>query len=197
VPHFNEVDEGSAVDAVITNRVWRAIGLDPSTTLHDIRWGDWYEDQFVWVFEISGAVPASHLDGGYAGAVSERQPPLHFRLGGGTLEGIAKPGEFVWSRVFVMDGRLHVDLGRGTAISLPMEETARRWAATTSQWPIMHAVLHGVTRDQMMARHRANHIQVAYADSAAAADRALATKAAMFDALGVDVHLCGRAGSDA
>lgn len=191
VPHFNEVDEGCAVDAVITNRVWTAMGLDPSTTLHDIRWGDWYGGQFVWVFLISGAVPASHLVGGYAGAVSERQPPVYFGLGGGTLKGVSKPGEIVWSRVFVMDGRLHVDLGRATVVELPSEETERRWRATTPQWPIMHAVLHGVSRDQMMARHRANHVMVVYAPSAELADRALAAKAAMFDALKLEVHLCG------
>ncbi|WP_205857319.1 hypothetical protein, partial [Phytoactinopolyspora endophytica] len=34
LPHFNEVDEGVAVDALVTNRVWRAMGLDPATTLH-------------------------------------------------------------------------------------------------------------------------------------------------------------------
>jgi hypothetical protein len=50
-----------------------------------------------------------------------------------------------------------------------------------------------VTRDQMMARHKANHIQVAYGDDAATADRALATKAAMFEAMGLRVHLCGDA----
>jgi hypothetical protein len=55
----------------------------------------------------------------------------------------------------------------------------------------MHAVLHGVTRDQMMARHKANHIQVAYAPSDADADRALAAKAAMFAAMGLHTHLCG------
>jgi hypothetical protein len=48
-----------------------------------------------------------------------------------------------------------------------------------------------VTRDQMMARHKANHIQVAYGDDAVSADAALQTKAAMFDAMGVRVHLCG------
>ena len=105
LPHFNEVDEGCAVDAVITNRVWTAMGLDPSTTLHDVRWGDPYGDDYVWVFEISGAVPPSHLVGGYAGAVSERQSPMYFRLGGGTIKGVSKPGEIVWSRVFVMDGQ--------------------------------------------------------------------------------------------
>ena len=40
LPHFNEVDWGAGVDALITNRVWTAMGLDPSTTLHDVRWGD-------------------------------------------------------------------------------------------------------------------------------------------------------------
>ena len=76
-------------------------------------------------------------------------------------------------------------------VALPREETERRWQATTPQWPIMHAVLHGVTRDQMMARHKANHIQVAYGTDAAGADEALAAKAAMFDAMGIAVHLCG------
>jgi L-fucose isomerase-like protein len=143
------------------------------------------------VFEISGAVPPAHLVGGYAGAVSERQPPMYFGLGGGTIKGVSRPGEIVWSRVFIMDRALHVDIGRGTVVELPDAETERRWALTTQQWPIMHAVLHGVTRDQLMARHKANHIQVAYADSAGSADRALAVKAATFHAMGVKVHICG------
>jgi hypothetical protein len=86
---------------------------------------------------------------------------------------------------------LHLDLGRASAVALPDAETERRWAATTPQWPIMHAVLHGVDRDQMMARHKANHVQVVYAPDAAGADRALAAKAAAFAELGVHVHLCG------
>jgi hypothetical protein len=55
----------------------------------------------------------------------------------------------------------------------------------------MHAVTYGVTRDQMMARHKANHIQVAYANSAYNADRAMLTKAAMAEALGMKVSICG------
>jgi hypothetical protein len=191
LPHFNEVDEGAGVDALVTNRAWSALGLDPSTTLHDIRWGREYGKDFVWLFEISGAVPASHLVNGYAGAVSERQPPMYFPLGGGTLKGVSKPGEIVWSRVFVMNGQLHVDIGRGTVVTLPETELRERWDSTTPQWPMMNAVLHGVTRDQMMARHKANHIQVVYAPDAATADKALAVKAAMFAELGIQVHLCG------
>jgi len=190
LPHFNEVDEGVAVDSLITNRLWTAMGLDPATTLHDIRWGEQYGEDFVWVFEISGSVPASH-NGGYPRSWSKRQPAMYFPLGGGTLSGVSKPGEIVWSRVFIMDGVLHLDLGRGTVVELPAEETQRRLDATTPQWPIMHAVLHGVGRDQLMARHKANHLNVAYATDATSADAALLAKAAMAEALGLLVHLCG------
>ena len=43
----------------------------------------------------------------------------------------------------------------------------------------------------MMARHKANHIQVAYANDADDADRAMLAKAAMAEALGMDVNVCG------
>jgi hypothetical protein len=195
LPHFNEVDECVGIDSVVTNRVWSAMGLDPATTLHDVRWGDQYTaggiDDFVWLFQISGAVPASHLVGGYKGAVSKRQPPMYFRLGGGTLSGVCKPGEVVWSRVFVANGRLKVDLGRASAIALPEAETNRRLAEVTPQWPVMHVLLHGVTQNQFMARHPSNHVNVAYAPSVDEADRALAAKAAMFHEMGLEVHLCG------
>ncbi len=191
LPHFNEVDECAGLDALVTNRIWTALGFDPETTLHDLRYGEDYGGEFVWVFEISGAAPPQHFVGGYAGAVSERQPPMYFRLGGGTLKGISKPGEVVWSRVFVDGGALKADLGCARAIALPPEETERRWRITTPQWPIMHAVLPGITRDQMMARHKSNHIQVAYAPDAEGAKLALAAKAVAFRDMGLDVYICG------
>ena len=73
---------------------------------------------------------------------------MYFPLGGGTLKGVSKPGEIVWSRVFVMNSQLHADLGRGTVVLLPEQEIAQRWQSTTEQWPMMNAVLHGLTRDQ-------------------------------------------------
>ena len=91
LPHFNEVDECAGVDAVVTNHVWNALGLDPSTTLHDVRWGEDYNGQYVWVLQISGAAPANHFTGGYAGSSSERQPPMYFPLGGGSLKGVGRP----------------------------------------------------------------------------------------------------------
>jgi hypothetical protein len=195
VVHFNEVDEGAGVDALVTNWVWTAMGFDPATTLHDLRWGEHYKgngiDDFVWVLLISGAAPPSHFVNGYTGAFSERQPAMYFPMGGGSLKGVSKPGHVVWSRVFVMDGKVHADLGRATAVELPEGETQRRWEATTPEWPIMHAVLHGVTRDQMMARHKANHINVVYAPTPEDADKALAAKAAMLAEMGMEVHFCG------
>ena len=201
LPHFNEVDECAGLDALATNRIWTELGYDPECTLHDVRYGERYHvngvpsgpGEFVWLLEISGAVPPAHLMGGYAGAVSERQPPMYFRLGGGGIKGVSKPGEMVWSRIFV-DGGLKADLGRGRAIELPLEETERRWRITTPQWPMMHAVLDGVTRDQFMARHKANHVLVAYAPDAQGADLALATKAAMFREMGIEVSICGTYG---
>jgi hypothetical protein len=195
LPHFNEVDECAGLDGLLTYRVHRALAQPVENTLHDLRWGDWDRSEtvsdYVWVFLISGSAPPEHFVGGWRGASSERQPPMYFRLGGGTLKGISKPGEIVWSRIFVADGRLKMDLGRAEVVELPAAETQRRWRATTPQWPIMHAVTYGVSRDQMMARHQANHIQVAYALSAKDADTALLAKAAMARALGLEVSLCG------
>ena len=195
LPHFNEVDECAGLDGLMTYRVHRAMGQPVENTLHDLRWGDWdasgTTDEYVWVFEISGSAPPAHFIGGWTGAVGERQPPMYFRLGGSTLKGVSRPGEIVWSRIFVAGDRLHMDLGRAGVVALPREETERRWQATTPQWPIMHAVTYGVSRDQMMARHKSNHIQVAYARSAGEADRALLAKAAMAEAMGMRVSICG------
>jgi hypothetical protein len=179
----------------MTYRVHKAMRQPVENTLHDLRWGDIDRsgtvEDYVWVFLISGSAPPAHFINSWAGATSERQPYMYFRLGGGTLKGISKPGEIVWSRIWIDDGVLKMDLGRAGVVELPQAETQRRWDATTPQWPIMHAVTYGITRDQMMARHKANHIQVAYANSPEAADRALLAKAAMADAMGIDVYLCG------
>jgi L-fucose isomerase-like protein len=198
LPHFNEVDECAGLDALITNRCWNTLNLDPATTLHDIRWGEHCSvdgvNRFVWVLQISGAAPASHFRNGYKGATSERQPSMYFPLGGGTLKGVGRPGEIVWSRIFVEGAALHADIGRGSVVDLPDEETQYRWNSTTSQWPMVNAVFHGIERNDLMARHRANHINIAYADDARSANTALAVKVAMMHEMGINVHLCGDVG---
>ncbi len=195
LPHFNEVDECAGLDGLVTYRLWRELGFPAENTLHDLRWGAPYQgdgvDAYVWVLLISGAAPPAHFIGGWKGTSSERQPAMYFRLGGGTLKGISKPGWVVWSRVFVMGGKLHADLGVAEVVELPAKETERRWRETTPQWPIMHAVMQGISRDQMMARHKSNHIQVVYAPNARQAHRACRIKAAALAELGLEVHLCG------
>jgi len=195
LPHFNEVDECAGLDGLVTYRLWRELGYPPENTLHDIRWGRDFKggeiDDYVWVFLISGAAPPAHFINGYHGTHSQRQPPMYFALGGGTCTGVSKPGWVVWSRVFIDGGRLCFDTGLAEVVELPREETEERWRLTTPQWPIMHAVLKGVTRDQMMARHKSNHIQVVYAPNEAGARKGLFAKAAAMSELGLDVSICG------
>lgn len=195
LPHFNEVDECAGIDGLITYKLWQHLGMSGENTLHDIRWGEYYKgdevDDFVWVFLISGAVPPEHFIDGYKGASSERQTPMFFRLGGGTLKGISKPGDIIWSRIYILDDELHCDIGTGRVANLPEKETERRWNATSSEWPIMHAILNGVSRDQMMARHKSNHIQVVYVDGNFSVDSACRIKAAAIAELGIKVHFCG------
>lgn len=195
LPHFNEVDECAGLDCLLTYHLWKQLGMRGENTLHDLRWGQHYTghgiDDFVWVLLISGAVPPSHFANGYKDASSERQPSMFFPLGGGTLKGISKPGHLVWSRIYLIKNELHADLGVGEVVNLPEEETTRRWNETTSQWPIMNAVLKGVSRNQMMARHKANHIQVVYANDAENAHKACRIKAAALNELGIKVHFCG------
>ena len=195
LPHFNEVDECAGLDSLVTYWLWKELGWSPENTLHDLRWGESCKikgkSKYVWVFLISGAAPPSHFIDGWKGASSERQPPMYFRLGGGTLKGISKPGWIVWSRVFVMNGVLQCDIGVAEVVKLSNKETERRWKETTPQWPIMHAVIKGVTRDQMMARHKSNHIQVVYVPNEKSAHMGARIKASMLNELGLQVQLCG------
>ncbi len=195
IVHFNEVDECAGLDALLTYRVQKATGQPVETTLHDVRWGDIDRsgtvEDYVWVFLISGAAPPAHFIDGWAGAEGLRQPAMYFPSGGSTLRGISKPGEIVWSRIYVEDGALNMDIGRGRVARLPREETERRWQATTPEWPIMHAVLNGVSRDALMAKHKSNHIQVVYGSDAAAADFTLQAKATFAHELGIKTNLCG------
>ena len=88
-------------------------------------------------------------------------------------------------------GKLCFDTGLAQVVALPEAETQERWQLSTPEWPIMHAVFNGITRDQMMARHKSNHIQVAYAPSKANAKKAMYAKAAAMAELGLDVSICG------
>ena len=51
-----------------------------------------------------------------------------------------KPGTIIWSRIYIEDARLKMDIGLAEVIELPEAETRRRLNETTPEWPIMHAV---------------------------------------------------------
>ena len=96
---------------------WRGRKADPALS------GS--RDDFVWVFEISGAAPPSHHEGTWAGSDSLRQSPIYFPSEGGTLRGVARPGPIVWSRICVADHALHMDVGRGEADRLSEKVAVR------------------------------------------------------------------------
>ena len=206
----NEADMGCAVDQCLSGMVYRGTGLAPcwwETTQHDVRWGDMYKGKgwfgkkpvklegFIWAFELSGNTPAGHMEQGWADMEAVRQPYEFFIENGIATKGLSRPGELVWSRVFLDQGEFCLDLGRGAAVKLPEAESLRRWQATTEEWPLMHAILYGVSRDALMARHKSNHITVSYAPDALSANEILFAKAAMARSLGFRVSLCGELGA--
>ena len=170
IVHFNEVDECAGLDALFTNRVHRALGQPAETTLHDIRWGDADRsgtDQGLRLgvrdFRRRAARPPHRR----LGRVRQPAPAadvLPARRRHGARHRQARPDRLV-ARIRrggqAQDGPRPRPRGRASA----RRRRSGAGATPTPQWPIMHAVLHGVSRDQMMARHKANHIQVAYANS--------------------------------
>jgi L-fucose isomerase-like protein len=200
----NEGDMGCGVDQIMSKMILQGMHISPETTQHDVRWGDRYKgkyagrdvdvDAFIWVFELSGNTPSEHVERGWAGITAVRQPHMFFHKGGASTKAVCKPGEIVWSRIYIDEGVLSMDLGRGGVVALPEEETNRRWKATTSEWPIMHPLLYGISRDQLMSKHKSNHITVHYAPDAATANQAMFAKAAMAKEMGMKVYICGKYG---
>lgn len=202
----NEADMGCAVDQTMSKELYKGTGLDPTwweTTQHDLRWGHSYKgkgnyrkkdidiDSFVWTFLLSGNTPAGHMENGWEDMKAERQPYSYFPENGICTKGVAKAGEIIWSRIYINEGEMCLDIGRGAAVGLPPEVSDEVWEATTPEWPLMHAITYGVTRDQMMAKHKSNHITVSYAPDAAMANEVMFAKAAMANELGLKVNLCG------
>jgi len=167
---INEVDMGSAIPQVMLAKLLQALGLESETTLHDIRWGSEFNGTFYWDLEISGAVPFAHLKGGIAGATGYRQPPMFFPYGGSTIAGQGKAGRFIWARAHYENTQVILHIGTGSAVELPEPEFERRRQATNYEWPLLNAVLDGVTRDDLMAGHQSNHLSLAYVDEALLAE---------------------------
>ena len=198
VPHFNEVDECAGVDALLTNRVWTDLGIDPSTTLHDVRWGAPVDR------ERRRRVRLGLRDlGRGAGLALHRRLCRRPRraaaadvLPEGRLDAEGRDASRARScsrRVYVEDRRASTWTSAAAAwCKLSDAETERRWQATTPQWPIMHAVLYGdhARPDDGQAQGQSHPGGVCAGRRDRATARSCARRA-MARALGIQVNLCG------
>jgi hypothetical protein len=185
IVHFNEGDAGSAVPQVLMHDILLKQKMPPETTLHDVRWGDWWNDAFVWVFEVSGGAPPAHW-GGWEQTQVYRQPAMYFPRGGGTCSGVSKPGTITWARFYERFNTIGMDAGIGEVMQLPEDEVTRRQNATTNEWPIANVHIPGYDRDQLMSTHRSNHITICYGNI-------LQELAATAKELGIPVNIVGDA----
>ena len=161
-----EADQGNAVPMEMMKRLLKAKGLHQSVLFHDVRWGGEHEGRFLWVLLNSGscgAYPFSLDPDTLEGVHSYRQPSLYFPTPGGTFTGESLPGEITWSRCYIKEDALWMDIGRGEVVQLPPDKRDAWWEGTTRQWPFMAADL-GIGRDTLMAHYLSNHIAVAYGD---------------------------------
>jgi L-fucose isomerase-like protein len=161
IVHFNEGDVGSAVPQVLMRDILLDRGMPAETTLHDVRWGDTWDNEFIWVFEVSGGAPPAHW-GGWENTHVYRQPAMYFPRGGGTCSGVSKPGAVTWARFYEAFGDIGMDVGTGRVVELPADEVKRRQRATTGEWPMANVVIPGYDRDRLMSTHRSNHITLCY-----------------------------------
>ena len=104
LPHFNEVDECAGLDGLMTYRVhrrWASRWKTPCTTCAGaISIVQARSSDYVWVFLISGSVPPAHLE--VAGRRHQRAAAEDvFPHGRRDDEGGSRPGEIVWSRMYV------------------------------------------------------------------------------------------------
>ena len=161
-----EADQGNAVPMEMMKRLLQAKGLHQAVMFHDVRWGGEHEGRFLWVLLNSGSCSAYAFNlnpDTLEGVHSYRQPALYFPVPGGTFAGESLPGEITWSRCYIKEDVLWMDIGRGEVVQLPPKKRDAWWEGTTRQWPFMAADL-GIGRDTLMAHYLSNHIAVAYGD---------------------------------
>jgi len=161
-----EADQGNAVPMEMMKRLLKAKGLHQAVMFHDVRWGGEHEGRFLWLLLNSGSCSAyafNHDPSTLAGTHSYRQPSVYFPVAGGTFAGESLPGPITWSRCYIRDEVLWMDIGRGEVVRLPPATRDAWWEGTTRQWPFMAADL-GIGRDTLMAHYLSNHVAVAYGD---------------------------------
>jgi L-fucose isomerase-like protein len=161
-----EADQGNALPMEMMKRLLKKKGLHQAVMFHDVRWGGEHDGRFLWVLLNSGSCGAyafNHDADTLQGVHSYRQPAAYFPIPGGTFAGESLPGRMTWSRAYLKDDVLWMDIGRGEVVALPPAVRDAWWNGTTRQWPFMAADL-GVGHDVVMAHYMSNHIAVAYGD---------------------------------
>ncbi|MBP7777565.1 MAG: fucose isomerase [Acidobacteria bacterium] len=182
-----EADQGNAVPMEMMKRLLKAKGLHQAVMFHDVRWGGEHDGRFVWVLLNSGSCGAyafNHDPESLSGVHSFRQPRGYFPVPGGTFAGESLPGAITWSRCYIKDDVLWMDIGRGEVLRLPPDKRDVWWEGTTRQWPFMAADL-GLSCETLMAHYLSNHIAVGYGDI-------FEEMVALSSALGFKVRILGR-----
>lgn len=159
-----EGDQGNLIPMELMKRILKKKNLHQAVMFHDVRWGVEHEGRFIWILNNSGSAGAysyNHKPDSLEGVHSYRQPAGYFPVPGGTFTGESLPGEITWSRAYIMNDELYMDIGKGEVPKLEEKKKEELWGATTRQWPFMAADL-GVSRDTLMAHYMSNHIAVAY-----------------------------------
>ena len=194
--HFNEVDECAGLDGLMTYRVHKAMGQPVENTLHDVRWGDW--DRVGHGRRLRLGLPDQRL--GAAG-------PFHRRLEGRLQRAAA--GHVLPPRRRHAEG--HLQAGRDRLVAdLRREGQAARWTSAAPAWsscPRKKPSAAG-RRPRRSGRSctpsptaspatrswpgtRPTTSRWSTPTSAEEADKALLAKAAMADAMGMEVAICG------
>ncbi len=161
-----EADQGNLIPMEMMKRLLNARGLHQAVMFHDVRWGGEHDGRFLWVLLNSGSCGAyafNHDPDTLNGVHSYRQPDGYFPVAGGTFAGESLPGKITWSRAYIRNGEMWMDIGTGEVIKLPETKRDQWWEGTTRQWPFMAADLH-VRQNTIMAHYLSNHIAVAYGD---------------------------------
>jgi L-fucose isomerase-like protein len=161
-----EADQGNLIPMELMKRLLKAKGLHPSVMFHDVRWGGEYNGRFLWLLLNSGSSGAYAFNfdpNSLKGVHSYRQPAGYFPVPGGTFSGESLPEKITWSRAWMRNDELWMDIGRGNVVAMDPKTRDKWWTGTTREWPFMAADL-SMSRDLLMAHYMSNHIAVAYGD---------------------------------
>lgn len=188
--YFNEVDEGVVVDVLVIDWVWCVMGFVFDNMLYDVCWGEDYDGQFVWVYEIFGLVLVLYF-GGWQNVEGWWQGYVFFFVGGVMINGVFKFGEVVFLCVFIVEGVLQVDIFWVLVVELFVEEMQCCKDVMNLEWLIVYVVLYGIFCDQFMVWYKVNYVQFVYVFDVEIVDKVLIVKVVMFDGMGIKVNFVG------